>query len=567
VDRRKCCAYQSTIGSVGMFILLPIALISGILTSLSPCVLPILPIVLASGIDGNVRRVRGMIAGLVVSFTVFALAFSAIVEVLGIPADIIRNIAVVLLVALGISLAWPKIWDTIQTYIERVWKFQPSQSQNKGFLGGFGTGVGLGVVWTPCVGPIVASVATLAALDGLTLSSVLLVFTYALGSGLTLYAIATGGKKLAEKTSFIKQNSVLLRQIFGVIIIATGVFIGLGYERQFQAWALDSLPDAWANLPTQFENRFNRDASMKDGNFPEGFVRGGQKKQVQISRDFRDAKVDQRDLIMGCRVKDCIPSIEYPEFESAKEADVWLASDSRVFGVNLGGIQRAYPQNIMNWHEIVNDELNGRPIAITFCPLCGSAVGFERIVNGNVAEFGVSGFLHENDLIMYDRNEGSLWQQITGEGIVGLAARRNDVLMQIPIITTSWSAWKSEYPDTRVLSRNTGYERDYSRYPYGTYESDETIMFGDKVTDTSLHPKTIVYGVEIGGESRAYPADILTEKRVISDTLAGVNIMISQEVSGEIVIRREDGGQNPIPMRLFWFGWAAFHPDTTIYED
>ena len=191
-----------------MFLLLPIALISGILTSLSPCVLPILPIVLASGIDGNIKRVRGMIAGLVVSFTIFALALSAIVEVLGIPADVIRNVAVALLVALGISMAWPRIWETIQTYIERVWKFQPSQSRSKGFWGGFGTGVGLGVVWTPCVGPIVASVATLAALDGLTFGSVLLVFAYALGSGLTLYAIATGGKRVAEKTNFIKKPAM-----------------------------------------------------------------------------------------------------------------------------------------------------------------------------------------------------------------------------------------------------------------------------------------------------------------------------------------------------------------------
>ncbi len=550
-----------------MFLLLPIALISGILTSLSPCVLPILPIVLASGIDGNVRRVRGMIAGLVVSFTIFALAFSAIVEVLGIPADTIRNIAVGLLVALGISLAWPRIWDTIQTYIERVWKFQPSQSQNQGFWGGFGTGVGLGVVWTPCVGPIVASVATLAALDGLTLSSVVLVFVYALGAGLTLYAIATGGKKVAEKTNFIKQNSVRLRQIFGVIIIATGVFIGLGYERQFQAWALNSLPDAWANLPSHFENRFNADSPiLQVEGSGEEIVRGGPKKQVQLTRDYSGAKVDRRDLIMGCRGKDCIPSIEQPDFESVADADLWLEPTDVIFGVDIDGVQRAYPQNIMNWHEIVNDEINGVPVAITFCPLCGSAVGFERTVNGKEAEFGVSGFLHENDLIMYDRNEGNLWQQITGEGIVGQAAKRNEVLTQIPVITSTWMAWKSEFPETEVLSRNTGYSRDYDHYPYGTYESDDRILFGNKEADTALHPKAVVYGVELGGESRAYPEEILIEMHTITDTLGDTEIIVSRAASGAVTVRLTDGKPGPVPIRLFWFGWAAFHPNTSIYE-
>lgn len=127
----------------------------------------------------------------------------------------------------------------------------------------------------------------------------------------------------------------------------------------------------------------------------------------------------------------------------AEEAS-WLKDDDIVFAIDYMDLQRAYPQRILNWHEIVNDTLPssgqtaGDPIAVTFCPLCGSALAFERKVDGVITEFGVSGKLHNSDLVMYDRYEGNLWQQITGERIVGPAAQRFEILKQIPIITTPW---------------------------------------------------------------------------------------------------------------------------------
>ena len=125
-------------------------------------------------------------------------------------------------------------------------------------------------------------------------------------------------------------------------------------------------------------------------------------------------------------------------YENAKKAGNWLNPSDIVFAINYKGIVRAYPQRILNWHEIVNDHavVDGEDyyFMITFCPLCGSAVGFERSVDGVITEFGVSGKLHNNDLVMYDRFEGNLWQQITGEAIVGPAARRNEILIQILLL-------------------------------------------------------------------------------------------------------------------------------------
>jgi len=287
-------------------------------------------------------------------------------------------------------------------------------------------------------------------------------------------------------------------------------------------------------------------------------------KDINLQDDFTGAKVSKEDLIRGCFGKDCIPSIDSPKFENASDAN-WLTDSDIVFATDYKGTQKAYPQRILNWHEIVNDTISGESVIVTFCPLCGSALGFKRIVNGVVTEFGVSGFLHDNDLVMYDRSEGNLWQQITGAAIVGPAARRDEVLEQIPIITSTWKDWKSEFPNTLVLSRDTGYSRDYNAYPYGTYEEDDTLLFGVKNLDKSLQIKTVVYGIEINGASKAYPEEILKNKKRIKDSLGGAGIEINYKDSGEVEVV-DSSSKKIIPIRLFWFAWAAFHPDTLLYR-
>ncbi len=288
---------------------------------------------------------------------------------------------------------------------------------------------------------------------------------------------------------------------------------------------------------------------------------------TNVQDDFTGAKVAKEDLVQGCPGRDCIPSIDRPQFESAVSADAWLAPEDRVFALEYRGVVRAYPQRILNWHEIVNDEAGGTPVAITFCPLCGSALAFERIVNGTATEFGVSGLLHNSDLVMYDRHEGNLWQQITGEAIVGPAARRSETLVKVPIITVPWSQWKNEHPDTQVLSRNTGFTRNYDQYPYGTYEENDELLFGVKGLDRSLQIKTVVYGVEVNGSSKAYPVSVFDETPKITDTFDDISITLEKQANGEIVVTNTVTGESIIPIRLFWFAWAAFHPGTKLYQN
>jgi hypothetical protein len=288
-------------------------------------------------------------------------------------------------------------------------------------------------------------------------------------------------------------------------------------------------------------------------------------RDVPLQNDFTNAKIKKSDLKQGCFAKDCIKSIENPKFETIKEADEWLEPTDRVFAVNYNGIVRAYPQRILNWHEIVNDSFGDTPVAITFCPLCGSAVAFERIVDGVTTEFGVSGKLHNSDLVMYDRYEGNLWQQITGEAIVGPAAGRDEVLKDISIITVSWEQWKTEQPTTQVLSRETGFKRNYNQYPYGTYESNDELLFGVEGLDKSLQIKTVVYGIEVDGISKAYPESIFDNQAKILDTIGTTKITLEKKPDGEIIVKTQSG-ESITPLRLFWFAWAAFHPDTELYK-
>lgn len=561
-----------------MLVLLPIAFISGVLTVFSPCVLPILPIILASGIDGNTRRIKGVITGLVVSFTIASLLLATLVRVLGIPADTVRLFAVGLLVIFGLSLVFPILWEKAQTWIEKYWLhfgpmyIGPSRGKRDGFIGGFITGFSLGIVWTPCIGPVVAAVATLAAVSSFSLSAVLIVLAYALGTGIPLYFIAKGGSKVSQKLSFVKKENQKIRQIFGIIILATALFIWSGTDRVLQAWTLNNLPQSWTQLATTFESKFDIDSKINKlkGNQSIQKAQPGETpaivRDVDLQSDFSGAKVAKEDLLQGCFGKDCIPSINNPLFETVQEADTWLAPDDRIFALDYNGVVRAYPQRIMNWHEIVNDDANGTPIAITFCPLCGSALAFERKVDGVITEFGVSGKLHNSDLVMYDRYEGNLWQQITGEAIVGPAARRSEELVKVPIITVPWNQWKIEHPDTQVLSRDTGFSRNYDAYPYGTYEQDDELYFGVKNLNKTLPLKTVVYGIEVNGVSKAYPETIFGTE-YWEDTVGGVTIRFYRTDDGSVRFFRKDTNEEIIPIRLFWFAWAAFHPDTELYEN
>jgi len=170
-------------------------------------------------------------------------------------------------------------------------------------------------------------------------------------------------------------------------------------------------------------------------------------------------------IVSGGPPPDGIPSIDNPKFVSVAEADKFLQNSDQVVGLNINGDIRAYPLQILVWHEIVNDNIGGSLVAVTYCPLCFTNQVFNRTINGQTVEFGTSGKLYNSNLVMYDRTSKSLWSQALGEGIVGKYAGVK--LERIPFDIAYWKEWKQLHPDTKVLSRDTGSTRPYGADPYG----------------------------------------------------------------------------------------------------
>lgn len=202
----------------------------------------------------------------------------------------------------------------------------------------------------------------------------------------------------------------------------------------------------------------------------------------------QNARISRELILAGGPPKDGIPAIDNPKFVSTDETS--YADEELVIGVVYRGIAKAYPYKILNWHEIVNDTIGDLPIAVTLCPLCDTNPVFIRRVNGKETSFGVSGKLFQSCLVMYDRTSDSLWYQPWGIGLAGKHA--NAVLKRFPGIKTTLGKWKERHPDTLVLSSETEYQRDYHRSPYGTYDTNSTIIFPVRNQEyRNNHPKAI----------------------------------------------------------------------------
>jgi hypothetical protein len=190
--------------------------------------------------------------------------------------------------------------------------------------------------------------------------------------------------------------------------------------------------------------------------------------EAEFATDFAMHSVPYSEILSGGPPKDGIPAIDDPRFVRVEDADSWLEPKEPIILFQMGDDVRAYPIQIVMWHEIVNDTVGGVPVVVTFCPLCNTAIAFERTVEGRELTFGTTGRLRFSNLIMYDRQTESWWQQATGETIAGeFTGRRLDFR---PASIVSWADFKSAHPDGKVLSRETGFSRSYGQNPYAGYD-------------------------------------------------------------------------------------------------
>ncbi|MFQ5355546.1 MAG: DUF3179 domain-containing protein [Mariprofundaceae bacterium] len=269
--------------------------------------------------------------------------------------------------------------------------------------------------------------------------------------------------------------------------------------------------------------------------------------------------VPAEDIISGGPGKDGIPALTDPVIEAGKSANRWMEERDRVIGVVINDQARAYPIRILNWHEIVNDQIKGKRFVVTYCPLCGSGMVFDSKDN-----FGVSGLLYQSDVLLYDKKTESLWSQLESKAITG--KRLGEKLKTLPVLHTTWKYWFKKHPDTSVLSRQTGYSRDYNRDPYAGYESDKSIYFPVQHHDNRLHLKTWVIGLEMNGKTRAWPLDGLKKTGGVHETWQGRNLHIRYQSAGNHAeITDKGSGRVLETITLYWFAWATFHPETGLY--
>ncbi|MDQ6893507.1 MAG: DUF3179 domain-containing protein [Acidobacteriota bacterium] len=314
------------------------------------------------------------------------------------------------------------------------------------------------------------------------------------------------------------------------------------------------------------------------------------------------------EIVWGGVKKDGIPALRDPPTIPPAEAK-YLDAAEMVFGITVGGASRAYPQRILDWHEMVNDRLGGEAISISYCTLCGAAIAYATSrPDGPPHVFGSSGLLYRSNKLMYDEATLSLWSNLTGEPVGGRLVGSGIALPVLPMTVTTWGDWKARHPETTVLALKTGFSRNYTPgAAYGKYFASPETMFPVWKRDTALQPKAVVFAVRRGAAARAFPLELLFRERVVNDAVGAENVVIVADgITGAVRAYRRAGrrfaeGPNiqlvevstgelwevreevlvpatgvedarsaaALPRipgnRAFWFGWYAFFPETTLY--
>ncbi len=339
----------------------------------------------------------------------------------------------------------------------------------------------------------------------------------------------------------------------------------------------------------------------------------------EFLRDDVPARLRVEEIQWGGVLVDGIPALDNPKMIPTDQAD-YLEPGEPVFGLSFNGDSRAYPLRILDWHEMANDVVGGVPVSLAYCTLCGAGIAFDgRASDGNTYTFGSSGFLFRSTKLMYDRQMRTLWNQLTGEPVLGELADDDVKLTVLPIVLTSWSDWKEQHPDTVVLDLDTGHQRPYAPgAAYGDYFSSPDTMFPVWQRSRLLPAKARIFALNLDDVPKAYPLDALAEEQVVNDTVGQTSVVVvarrgvvtvdglsrrvgqvTYEAGGEVraysrgahtfrpgpdaetVLDEssekwrvtEDaliGPNDEQAPRLgghlaYWFGWYAFFPQTLVY--
>ena len=278
--------------------------------------------------------------------------------------------------------------------------------------------------------------------------------------------------------------------------------------------------------------------------------------------DISDALIPVEKIERGGPGRDGIPAIDEPRFVPGA-AVAFLQPNDLVISVTLGGKTRAYPHRILEHHEIVNDRIGTNAFCVTYCPLCGRGMVFDRGVGEEVLDFGVSGLLYQSDVLMYDRQSESLWSQLKMQAVAG--KKKGSPLKQIAAEQMTFGAWLARYPKGGILSTNTGHKRRYDRGGYRFYEKQAEPIFDVGGIRDELAAKSWVIGIMVEGKAFAIPLDRIPKDRPLNLGLDGKTYEVAYDRARQEP-RVMDLGSAEVPpfTMLYWFAWQAFHRNTAI---
>ncbi len=263
-------------------------------------------------------------------------------------------------------------------------------------------------------------------------------------------------------------------------------------------------------------------------------------------------------IVSGGVGRDGIPAIDNPKFVTASDSIL----DKNGLGIltTVDGVSRFYPYAILDWHEIVNDKINDKYFAVTYCPLCGSASVYDRTIDDAIVRFGVSGLLRESNLLMYDDQTESLWSQSTGRGVLG--DRNGYTLTRLSTQLVTMQEAINAHPDLQILSTDTGFTRQYGSTPYIGYDETDDLYFDISVNDKRLPAKTVMYAFIYEDKAFSIPQDKLSKNQSITVFENGLEITLMKNENGEI--STEISGTNVLGYFEMWFSWATQHKDNGI---
>ncbi len=341
---------------------------------------------------------------------------------------------------------------------------------------------------------------------------------------------------------------------------------------------------------------------------------------ASLLREGAPSRIRVEEIVWGGVAYEGIPALDHPAVQAASQA-TWLGRDDPVFGVAHGGEARAYPLRILDWHELANDTLGGESIALAYCTLCGTGIAYRaRLPDGRKLDFGSSGLLMRSNKLMVDRQTRTLWNQFTGQPVLGPLAESEIELAMVPSVVARWSEWREQHPDTTVITPATGHQRNYEPgAAYGGYFASPRTMFPAPRARTELPDKERVFGIRIGAAAKAYRLADLAARKVVNDAVGDTPVVLVASrgtitVSGQSLrdgpARWDAGGEarayrrgehrfasgpNPDALRdeagrswqltedalvgptgeraervagvlSYWFGWAAFVPRTELWK-